>query len=296
MWLPRWPRATGDSQSEEPLDELEHQRTASATQGLSVPSAMIDLHSHVLHGIDDGPETIEDSVELARAAVATGTRVLVATPHVSWSYPNDADTIAELVDQLNARLHAEEIELEIVAGAEIAMTRLVDMREEELSRLSLGSGPFLLVEPPFAPAVTGLDMLVFDLQRQGHEILIAHPERCPAFHREPEMLREFVNEGILTSITAGSLVGRFGGEVRRFALTMAREGMIHNVTSDTHDPVKRPPGVAAELRQAGLEPIQDWLTEQVPAAILSGAEIPSRPDVELPGIEPKPRTWWRRRP
>jgi protein-tyrosine phosphatase len=257
---------------------------------------MIDLHSHVLPGIDDGPETIEDSVELARAAVATGTRVLVATPHVSWTYPNDAATIAELVDRLNVRLHAEGIELEILAGAEIAMTRLVDMRTEELSRLGLGGGPFLLVEPPFAPAVTGLDLLVFDLQRRGHKVLIAHPERCPAFHREPDMLREFVNEGILTSITAGSLVGRFGGEVRRFALTMAREGMIHNVTSDTHDTAKRPPGVAAELRQAGLEPIEEWLTEEVPAAILSGSEIPPRPNVELPGIEPKPRTWWRRRP
>src|SRR5271155_987369 len=115
---------------------------------------MIDLPSHVLPGIGDGPETIEDSVELARAAVAAGTRTLVATPHVSWSYPNDADTIAELVDRLNARLRAEEVALEVLAGAELAMTRLVDIRSEELSRLSLGSGPWLLGEPPFASAGT----------------------------------------------------------------------------------------------------------------------------------------------
>jgi protein-tyrosine phosphatase len=256
---------------------------------------MIDLHSHVLPGIDDGPETIEGSVELARAAVAAGTHTLVATPHVSWTYPNDADTIAELVERLNARLNAEEVELEVLAGAELAMTRLVDIRSEELSRLSLGSGPWLLVEPPFAAAVTGLDVLVFDLQRQGHRVLIAHPERCPAFRRDPRMLRELVGEGILTSITAGSLVGRFGGEVRRFATALAREGLIHNVASDTHDTVNRPPGVAAELRAAGLEPLADWLIEQVPAAILSGAEIPPRPAVELPGLEPARRTWRRRR-
>jgi protein-tyrosine phosphatase len=257
---------------------------------------MIDLHSHVLPGIDDGPETIEDSVELARAAMAAGTATLVATPHVSWTYPNDADTIAKLVDRLNARLDTEEVELEVLAGAELAMTRLVDIRSEELSRLSLGSGPWLLVEPPFAPAVTGLDTLVFDLLRQGHRVLIAHPERCPAFHRDPGMLREFVGEGILTSITAGSLVGRFGGEVRRFALTLAREGLIHNVASDTHDTASRPPGVAAELRAAGLEPLADWLIEQVPAAILSGTEIPPRPAVELPGLQPARAPWWRRRP
>jgi protein-tyrosine phosphatase len=250
----------------------------------------------VLPGIDDGPETIEGSVELARAAVAAGARALVATPHVSWTYPNDPDTIAARVEELRARLNAEGIPLELHAGAEIAMTRLVDMRTEDLLPLRLGGGDWLLVEPPFSPTVTGLGPLVFDLQRRGHRILLAHPERCPAFHREPEMLREFVSEGVLTSVTAGSLAGRFGGEVRRFALKMARERLIHNVTSDAHDTVRRPPGVVAELRQAGLGPLEEWLIEEVPAAILSGGEIPPRPEVELSGIEPVRRTWWRRRP
>jgi protein-tyrosine phosphatase len=257
---------------------------------------MIDLHSHVLPGIDDGPETIEGSLELARAAATLGTRVLVATPHVSWSYPNDADMIAPLVEDLNARLEEEGVELEVQGGAEIAMTRLVDIPSGELSRLHLGDGPWLLIEPPFAPTVTGLEALISDLQRRGHRILIAHPERCQAFHRDPGMLRELVSQGILTSITAGSLVGSFGSEVRRFAMMMAREGLLHNVASDTHDTVRRPPGIASELHQTGLEPLKDWLTEEVPAAILSGVEIPPRPAVDLPGIEPVHRTWWRRRP
>ncbi len=260
---------------------------------------MIDLHTHVLPGIDDGPETIEDSVELARAAVAAGTRTLIATPHVSWAYPNDANTIGERVDELRARLDAEGIALELRAGAELAMTRLVDMDAEELQPLGLGGGNWLLVEPPFSPTITGLAPLIYELQRQGREILLAHPERCPAFHREPETLRELVNRGVLTSVTAGSLVGRFGGEVRRFALRMAREHLIHNVASDTHDPVRRPPGIATELRKSGLGPLEAWLTEEVPAAILSGvsgAEIPPRPEVELPGVETVRSTWWRRRP
>jgi protein-tyrosine phosphatase len=257
---------------------------------------MIDLHSHVLPGIDDGPETIEGSLELARAAVAAGTRVLVATPHVSWTYPNDAATIASLVDELNARLATEGIALEIRAGGELAMTRVIDIAPAELQRLRLGAGPWLLVEPPFAPMVTGLDSILLDLQRQGHQILLAHPERCQAFHRDPQMLESLVRAGILTSITAGSLVGRFGGEVRRFALSLARDGLIHNVASDAHDTVRRPPGTAEELRQAGLQPLTDWLTEQVPGAILAGAEIPPRPAVELPGLEQPRRGWLRRRP
>ena len=259
---------------------------------------MIDLHCHVLPGIDDGPATIEGSLALARAAVAAGTRVLLATPHVSWSYPtNDAATIAALVDELNARLEAEGVALEVRAGAELAITRLIEIAPAELPRLSLGGSPWLLVEPPFAPTIAGLDSILLDLQRQGHRILLAHPARCQAFHRDPGMLRELVSEGILTSITAGSLVGRFGEHVRRFSLSLARDGLIHNVASDAHDNVRRPPGTAAELRQAGLEPLADWLTEQVPAAILAGgAEIPPRPAVELPGIAPARHRWWRRRP
>jgi protein-tyrosine phosphatase len=256
---------------------------------------MIDMHSHVLPGIDDGPETIEGSLVLARAVAASGTRVLVATPHVSWSYPNDADTIAPLVAALNARLEAEGVALQIRAGAEIAMTRLPDLPPTELERLHLGAGPWLLVEPPFAPTVSGLEALLLDLQRQGHRVLLAHPERCQAFHRDPEMLRALVRAGVLTSITAGSLVGSFGSEVKRVALSFAREGLIHNVASDTHNAVRRPPGIADELRQAGLEPLKEWLTELVPAAILSGGEIPPRPVVELPGLEPVRRAWWRRR-
>jgi protein-tyrosine phosphatase len=258
---------------------------------------MIDLHTHVLPGIDDGPETIEGSVELARAAFAAGARTLVATPHVSWTYPNDPNTIGERVEELRARLDVEGIPLDVRAGAEIAMTRLIDMRSEELSPLHLGSGGWLLVEPPFSPTVTGLESLIFELQARGHGVLLAHPERCPAFHREPEMLRELVSEGVLMSVTAGSLVGRFGGEVRRFALKMAREKLIHNVTSDAHDTIRRPPGVTMELRKGGLEPLEGWLTEEVPAAILSlGTPIPPRPRVELTGIESARHTWWRRRP
>lgn len=243
---------------------------------------MIDLHSHVLPGIDDGPETIEGSLVLARTAAAAGTRTLVATPHVSWRYPNDADTIARLVDELNERLREEGTPLEIRPGAEIAMTRAAEVGEAQLARMSLGGSPWLLVEPPFTPVVTGLDALVLDLQRQGHRIVLAHPERCPAFQRDRRMLESLVRSGVLTSITAGSLVGSFGGHVRSFALQLVNDELVHNVASDTHDPVRRPPSIAGELEEAGLGALADWLTVQVPAAILDGGEIPTRPEIAAP--------------
>ncbi len=261
---------------------------------------MIDLHCHVLPGIDDGPGTIEQSVQLARAAEAAGTSTIVATPHISWRYPNDADTITRMVDELRARLAEESVDVALRTGGEIAMTRLLDIEPEELSLLGLGGGSWLLVEPPFVPAITGLDTMLLGLQKRGHRIVLAHPERCHAFHRDRAMLESLVRAGVLTSLTAGSLVGRFGDRVRRFALDLMRDGMAHNVASDAHDHAGRPPGMAAELETAGLGSLADWLTRDVPAAILEDTDVPPRPlddramsEIGRPAV--RRGRWWRRR-
>jgi len=256
---------------------------------------MIDLHCHVLPGIDDGPATIERSVGLARAAASSGTRIIVATPHVSWRYPNEADTIARLTAQLNDRLAADGVPLEVRAGAEIALTRAAEIDPDQLMALRLGAGPWLLLEPPFTPIVTGLDGVVAELQTKGHRIVLAHPERCPAFHRDPQALESLVSAGVLTSITAGSLVGRFGGPVRRFAMRLIASGLVHNVASDAHDVDRRPPGIAAELARAGLEVNADWLTRAVPDAILSGKEIPPCPNPPALTTRRSRRRRWLRR-
>jgi protein-tyrosine phosphatase len=262
---------------------------------LTIRVAVIDLHCHVLAGIDDGPKTIEGSLALARAAASTDTRTLVATPHLSSHYHNDPDTIAQMVAALNVRLADEGIAVNVVTGAEIAITSVVEVPSAQLPRLGLGGGPWLLMEPPFAPVAVGLHSILADLQRKGHRILLAHPERCPAFHRDPAMLEALIGSGVLTSITAGSLVGRFGGQVRRFALELMDAGMAHNVASDAHDHAQRPPGMTAELDEAGFGPLADWLTLAVPAAILSGeTAIPPRPPVDLPRIATTPRGRWRR--
>jgi protein-tyrosine phosphatase len=254
---------------------------------------VIDLHCHVLPGIDDGPKTIEESLALGRAAVAAGARTIVATPHVSRTYRNDAATIAGLTETVGRRFAGEGLPLDLRRGAEIAMTIAGDLAPEELAELTLGGGPWLLIECPFTPLASGLDLLLLGLQSRGHRIVLAHPERSPVFQRDPKLLGAYVRSGMLVSITAGSLVGRFGGEVRRFALRLAAEELIHNVVSDAHDLGGRPPGVHAELRQAGLSSLAGWLTEAVPAAILAGEEIPPRPAVAAAPRAAR-ESWWRR--
>jgi protein-tyrosine phosphatase len=257
---------------------------------------MIDLHCHVLAGIDDGAVTVEDSVALARCSQERGVEQIVATPHVSWRYDNGTETISLLVEQTNAALVAAGLTVTVVAGAEIAMTRAVDIRSEELARLTLAGGRWLLIECPFSTSVAGLDALVMDLQEEGYGVVLAHPERCPAFASDPALLESLLRTGVLASITAGSLVGRFGGTVARFARELMDAELVHNVASDAHDLERRQPGIAAELEQAGFGALTGWLAEEVPAAILSGAEtIPPRPLVTVRAGEPvRPQRWWRR--
>jgi protein-tyrosine phosphatase len=238
---------------------------------------LIDLHCHVLAGIDDGPQTIEGSLALARAAHAAGLNTLVATPHVSARYRNQPATIVRLVAELNERLQAEGVALNVLPGAEIAITYLPELAPGLLPQLGLGGGPWLLVEPPFTAVAPGLENLICSLCEQGHRVLLAHPERCPALQRDHAVVPALAAQGVLMSVTAGSLVGQFGSEVKRYALELAGAELIHNVTSDAHNTDRRPPGIAHAIEQAGLAPLIAWLTEEVPSAILAGTEIPPRP-------------------
>jgi protein-tyrosine phosphatase len=256
---------------------------------------MIDLHCHILPGIDDGPETIEDAVELIRAAGATGMTTMVATSHVSPRYPNDVRSIAAGVAAVRASLLREGIAVDVRPGAEIAIPQIVDLPAGELEQLSLDGGEWLLIESPFKTPVESLPAVLGVLQRRGHRIILAHPERCPGFHRRPDILETLIHgQEMLSSVTAGSLIGQFGREVERFALWLAERGLIHNVASDAHDCVFRPPGIAEAVEQAGLGPHIELLTESVPQAILTGGPLPPAPAYLLTG-RPVRRPWRRPR-
>jgi protein-tyrosine phosphatase len=243
---------------------------------------VIDLHAHILPGIDDGPATMDDAVELARAAVASGTSVLAATSHVSHMFPCDPRLFADRLGRLREALAQAGVPLELVSGGEIAPSKLPDLDRAALEAVALGGGPYLLVECPFSPVSAELEPLVYDLQHDGWRILLAHPERAAGFHRAPERLAKLVEHDALVQVTAGSLTGQFGQTARRFAIHALREGLVHVLASDAHDAIDRPPGMAEGLSSAerdipGLQAQADWLTEEVPAAILAGDAVPARP-------------------
>ncbi|WP_372789032.1 tyrosine-protein phosphatase [Paraconexibacter sp.] len=240
---------------------------------------MIDLHCHILPGVDDGPATMEDAVALARAHVEAGTSTVVATSHVSWDYQdNGPANLLPAVEALRARLAEEDVPLEVLPGAEIAMTRVDALDNGDLAALKLGGSAWLLIECPFSPSAAAFAPVLDVLQARGHRIVLAHPERCPAFHREPERLSAYVSQGMLTSLTAGAFVGSFGREVEKVAREFLAEGLVHSVASDAHDLRRRPPGIREHLLAAGLDPaLTEWLGRDVPAAILGGDRIPMAP-------------------
>jgi protein-tyrosine phosphatase len=241
---------------------------------------VIDLHCHVLPGIDDGPATTAAALDLARAAREAGITTIVATPHVDPSYPaNDAARVAAAVTAFQDELHAAGVGIRVMPGAEVAVTRAVDLPDDELRALTLGGGPWLLLECPISPALApGFAAAARGLAARGHRLLLAHPERSPVFQRDPGALADLVAAGMLAQVTAGALVGRFGRVARETGVRMVREGWIHVASSDAHGP-ERAPSIATELEDAGLGELAGWLASYVPAAILQGAPLSPRPEL-----------------
>jgi len=222
-----------------------------------------------------------EALAMANAAAASGTATLVATPHIDWRWGVRPAEIATHAATLGGMLGREGIELDLRTGGEIAISRLPDLTSEELDTLRLGSGPYLLIECPLSLTSGHFDLLLQRICADGESIVLAHPERCPLFQQEPERLVRLVEEGLLCSITAGSMRGDFGRRVRHFAIDLLREDLVHNVCSDAHDHLQRPPGITGAFAHlAGELPEIDrqveWLTRLAPAAILAGEPLPPK--------------------
>jgi protein-tyrosine phosphatase len=266
---------------------------------------VVDLHTHLLPRIDDGPPSVAESVAMARVAVEAGTTTIVCTPHVHRAYP---DTTAEVIHRgvgaLRSALAEAEVPLEILPGAEISLERLPYLSESDLARLTLGNGTWLLLELPFHGWPLGLAQTLYDLEMRGFGAVLAHPERADSVQRSPDRLRDAVGRGALVQVTASSFTGDHGARARRSAVGLLRQGLVNFLASDAHGAGWRPPimgegleAAAAELR-VEVEALA-WTVDAGPRAVVEGAQIrPPRltPERRLravvrPGwpVRPRPR-------
>lgn len=257
--------------------------------------ALVDLHAHVLPGVDDGPADLDAAVALCREIARGGVGTVVATSHVSAEFPNRAETLAPARARLEQALTDAGVPLRVLPGAEVALDQAALLDDDELTALRLGGGPYLLAEAPLSPAASDVETALVALQERGHRIVIAHPERSPAFQRSPDQLTRLVAGGALCAVTAAAVNGRFGRQAARTAREMLLDGLAHVATSDAHDLAGRSPGLVPDLESAsrrlvGLDALVPWLCRDVPEAILAGTALPAPPArVDDAGRPPEPR-------
>jgi len=243
---------------------------------------VIDLHAHILPGLDDGPQTLDASAEMAAAAVAGGTRVMAATSHINRSFALEPAELGAARERVVARLREDGIPLEVVQGGEVSLGRIEDLSDEDLRGLTLGDGPWLLLECPLSPYAPAMGPVVAHLRRRGLEVLLAHPERSPVFMRGTSELPRLLEMGALAQVTSTALSGRFGDPVRKVAFGMLDRAEVHVIASDGHSAAGRPPDLPAALaamerRYEAPRELFDWMTSAVPAAIVAGEPLPPRP-------------------
>jgi protein-tyrosine phosphatase len=240
---------------------------------------VIDLHSHVLPGLDDGAQTIEDACELARAAQQDGITTVAATPHVRPDYPTTAAQMEQKVEEVRAALADGRIDVEIVPGGEVSLDALPTLSREDLARFTLGgSGRYLLVEFPYGGWPLDLEQRIFELLATGLTPVLAHPERSRDVQDDPPRLERAVAGGALIQVTAAAADGRLGRSAKSTVTRLLERGLVHVVASDAHTPDVRAVGLTTARRAIGDGALAAWLVEDAPAAILAGDDLPDRPE------------------
>jgi len=237
---------------------------------------MFDIHTHVLPGLDDGPGSWDEAIELCRMAADDGTEGLVATPHIQkgGAYRNTAAVIKEKVVELRERL-AGRVELELYWGADTHIaTGLVEaIREGEVP--TINDGNYLLLELPHDVLPPHVENLLFELRLAKITPVITHPERCGWAMRELGRIQRFVDMGALMQITAMSLTGGFGREARAMTKTLLERGLVHVIASDAHSIRTRPTGLSAAFREASSIVGEDEARKMVrdtPLEIIKGKD------------------------
>jgi protein-tyrosine phosphatase len=263
---------------------------------------LIDLHSHLLPGIDDGSKNLAMSLAMARIASADGISTIACTPHIlPGVYNNSGPTIRRAVARLAESIAEAGIPITLVAGADVHIAPDLDAQLRDGRALTLNKSRYFLLEPPHHVLPPRLEDLIFGLQAAGYVPILTHPERLSWVEGHYDLIGRLVSSSVLMQITAGSVMGRFGRRPRYWAERMLDEGLCHLLATDAHNTEQRAPRMA-DARDVVAERLGDDeainLVLRRPQGILddlSPAELPPVPRAQAGpgGSDAEAPTLWR---
>jgi protein-tyrosine phosphatase len=212
---------------------------------------MIDLHCHILPGLDDGAPDVAVSLEMARMFIDEGVKAVACTPHIlPGLYHNSGPQIRTAIEQLRAALAQSDLKLDLVCGSDAHMTPDFVAKLKSGQILSLADSRYVLVEPPHHVAPARLEQFFFEILVAGYVPILTHPERLTWVKAQYGAIQRLAQAGVWMQITAGSLTGDFGRGAQYLAERMLDEGIVHLLATDAHDTVRRPPNLARGLDAA----------------------------------------------
>lgn len=207
---------------------------------------MIDLHCHILPGIDDGAPDLETSLEMARIAVADGIKITACTPHITPGvYDNTGPDILRRIDALQLELDKADIPLRLTSGADVHLAPDLAGGMRSGRVLPLAGSRYFLFEPPHHIAPPRIEDAVFDVMAAGYLPIVTHPERLSWIEGQYDVFQRMVHAGAWMQITCGSITGRFGERPKYWAEKMLDEGIVHIIATDAHNLRNRKPAMAS---------------------------------------------------
>lgn len=198
---------------------------------------MIDLHCHILPGVDDGAKNIEDSIDMAKLAVKEGITHILATPHhKNRSWNNEKNEVISLVQNVQERLNEENIKLTLFPGQEVRIygELLKDIKEDKILFVD-EMNQYLLIEFPTENIPNYTERLFYDLSSEGIIPIIVHPERNREIIEHPNRLKSLVDKGALAQLTAASFTGGFGKKIQKTSKQLIEHNLVHFIASDAHN-------------------------------------------------------------